>query len=187
MAANEARVRSFPPALGRQPRALVLGSMPGVASLRAGEYYAHPRNAFWPLMQSLFGVPADAPYGQRVAQLNECGIGLWDVLAECERPGSLDAAIAPDSIRVNPIAALIDAHPCLRVIALNGGAAARLFDRYVAPSLDRTDDGLVVLRLPSTSPAHAARSFAQKQESWRALARAVGGVERRAAASRTCA
>ena len=171
---SRARVRSFPPALGVSPRALVLGSMPGIASLRAVEYYAHPRNAFWPLMQALFGVASEAPYTARVAALNAKGIGLWDVLAECERPGSLDAAIAKESMRVNPIAALVEAHASLRVIALNGGTAARLFDRHVAPMLRARGGGaLRVLRLPSTSPAHAARSFAQKREAWRALVDAV--------------
>ena len=169
-AMDEARVRSFPSALGASPRALVLGSMPGTASLRAQQYYAHPRNAFWPLMDALFGVPTGAAYAERVRRLNEGGIGLWDVLAECERPGSLDAAIAPDSIRVNPIAALVDAHPTLSVIALNGGTASRLFDRHVAPTLRAQGRAMQVLRLPSTSPAHAARSFDEKLAAWRALA-----------------
>ena len=147
--------------------------MPGVASLRAGQYYAHPRNAFWPLMQALFDIDAAAPYAERIAALQSAGIALWDVLAKCERPGSLDSAIAPESIAVHDIAALLRREPGLRVIALNGGTAARLFDRHVAPKLGEATQRIDLLRLPSTSPAHAARSLAQKTEAWRALRVAV--------------
>jgi hypoxanthine-DNA glycosylase len=164
------RIASFPAAIPAAPRALVLGSMPGVASLRAGQYYAHPRNAFWPLMQALFAVPSAAPYATRLAALGEAGVALWDVLAECERDGSLDTAIAPGSIAVNDIAGVLAAHADLRVVALNGGTAARLFDRHVRPALGERFVTLRVLRLPSTSPAHATRSFAQKAEAWAALA-----------------
>lgn len=174
--AGATTVRSLPPALGPSPRALVLGSMPGVASLRAGQYYAHPRNAFWPLMQALFGVDAAAAYAARLRALGAAGVALWDVLAECERPGSLDSAIAPASIAVNDIAALLRRAPTLRVIALNGGAAARLFDRHVAPKLGEATRRIDLLRLPSTSPAHAARTFAQKVEAWRALRMAMDEV-----------
>lgn len=159
------RVTSFPPAHGPAPRALVLGSMPGVASLAAGQYYAHPRNAFWPLMEALFGVPAVLPYPARVDALLARGVALWDVLAACEREGSLDADIAPGSIVVNPIAAWLEANPSVRVIGLNGGAAARVFDRHVSVGVVR------VLRLPSTSPAYA-RPFTEKQRAWAALAAA---------------
>jgi hypoxanthine-DNA glycosylase len=147
--------------------------MPGVASLTAGQYYAHPRNAFWPLMQALFAVPLSAPYAVRLAALGEAGVALWDVLAEWERAGSLDSAIAPASVAVNDITGLLAAHRDLRVIALNGGAAARLFDRHVAPSLGERLASLRILRLPSTSPAHAARSFMQKAEAWAALSAAL--------------
>jgi hypoxanthine-DNA glycosylase len=163
------RVTSFSPVVGPAPRALVLGSMPGVASLRAAQYYAHPRNAFWPLMDALFGVPAQAPYAERVAALNAAGVALWDVLAECERPGSLDSAIAADTIAVNDIAGLLRRHPTVGVVALNGGTAARLFDRHVRPALGEISQRVAVLRLPSTSPAHAARSFDEKRAAWTAL------------------
>ncbi len=161
---------ALPPRLGAAPRALVLGSIPGAASLRAGQYYAHPRNAFWPLMAALFGVAHDAPYEARVVALNARGLGLWDVLAACERPGSLDAAIVPGSERPNDLAGLLAATPSLAVVALNGGTAARLFDRHVAPRLSSAPR---VLRLPSTSPAHAAMGFAAKCDAWRALAEAM--------------
>ncbi|MCZ8115251.1 DNA-deoxyinosine glycosylase [Silanimonas sp.] len=171
------RIASFPPAIPPSPRALVLGSMPGIASLRAGQYYAHPRNAFWPLMQALFAVPSQAPYAVRLAALGEVGVGLWDVLAECERDGSLDSAIAPASVAVNDIAGLLANHVGLRVIALNGGAAARLFDRHVAPALGSRLAAMRVLRLPSTSPAHAARSLMEKADAWAALSAALRAPE----------
>lgn len=147
--------------------------MPGEASIRAGQYYAHPRNAFWPLMRALFAVPSDATYTSRLVALGEARIALWDVLAECERAGSLDSAIAPTSVVVNDIAGLVASHPGLRVIALNGGTAARLFDRHVAPALAARRPALRVLRLPSTSPAHAAMSLARKAEAWAALRAAL--------------
>ncbi|MFY8124262.1 MAG: DNA-deoxyinosine glycosylase [Silanimonas sp.] len=171
------RIASFPPAIPAAPRALVLGSMPGIASLRAAQYYAHPRNAFWPLMQALFAVPPSAPYAARLAALGEVGVGLWDVLAECERDGSLDSAIAPASVAVNDIAGLLANHVGLRVIALNGGAAARLFDRHVAPALGSRLAAMRVLRLPSTSPAHAARSLMEKADAWAALSAALRAPE----------
>ncbi|MGL6289839.1 MAG: DNA-deoxyinosine glycosylase [Silanimonas sp.] len=177
------RVTSFPPALGPTPRALVLGSMPGVASLRAGQYYAHPRNGFWPLMDALFDVPAQATYAERVVALNAAGVALWDVLAECERAGSLDSAIAADSVAVNDIAGLLRRHPTVGVIALNGGTAAQLFDRHVRPALGEIAHCVPVLRLPSTSPAHAARSFDEKRAAWTTLREAM----RSQAGARACA
>jgi hypoxanthine-DNA glycosylase len=171
------RIASFAPAIPAAPRALVLGSMPGVASLRAGQYYAHPRNAFWPLMQALLAVPSRAPYMERIAALGEAGVALWDVLAECEREGSLDSAIAPASVAVNDITGLLASHVSLRVIALNGGTAARLFDRHVAPALGSRLAAMRVLRLPSTSPAHAARTFMEKADAWAALSEALHASE----------
>lgn len=167
------RVRAFAPALGDAPRGLVLGTLPGVASLRAGQYYAHPRNAFWPLMGALFGIDATAPYAQRLAALGLRGVALWDLLAEADREGSLDSAIATHGRVVNDVAGLCRRRPTLRVIALNGGAAARLFDRHVGPALRADAVPVEVLRLPSTSPAQAARSFAQKHAAWQAFADAV--------------
>jgi hypoxanthine-DNA glycosylase len=154
--------------------------MPGVGSLRAGQYYAHPRNAFWPLMEALFDVSDGMPYAARMAALNARGVGLWDVLAECERPGSLDSAIDVASLVVNDIAGLLRAHPGLRVVALNGGTAARLFARHVQPALRELDGGdgrYRVLALPSTSAAHAARSFEQKRAAWSALSEAIAQRE----------
>src|SRR5258706_6926573 len=96
MTSRSSRVQSFPPMVSRHSKVLVLGSMPGQASLRAGQYYAHPRNAFWRIMGSLFGAGPSLPYAERTARLQSAGIALWDVLQACVRPGSLDASITDE-------------------------------------------------------------------------------------------
>lgn len=161
--------QAFPPILGEHPRLLVLGSMPGEASLRLGQYYGHGRNAFWPIMQALLGIPASADYAERASALRRAGIALWDVIAACERQGSLDSAIRAESIRVNDFRALLDEHPSIRCIAFNGGTAEREFDRHASPALRPAQQRIERLRLPSTSPAHAGMSFAAKLAAWRVL------------------
>ena len=158
-------LRSFAPVVGPGARVLVLGSMPGVASLDAGRYYAHPRNLFWPIMGALFDAGPELPYAQRLARLQQAGIALWDVAGECVRPGSLDARIEAGSVVANDIAGLLAAHPGIDRIRFNGSAAQTLFRRHVLPALPRAPD---LARLPSTSPAHAALRFDAKLAAWRA-------------------
>jgi hypoxanthine-DNA glycosylase len=168
-----ALVYSFPPLFSPNAKVLVLGSMPGVASLQAQQYYAHPRNAFWPLMSALFQVPVYAAYEQRCAASLAAGVALWDVLAECTREGSLDARIEASSIVVNDVVGLLQEAPGIQCVGCNGATAARLFQRHIAPrlrvSMSERCAQLRVLHLPSTSPAHAALSFDQKLQAWRAL------------------
>lgn len=164
-------VQGFGAVADARARVLVLGTMPGVVSLAAGRYYANPRNAFWPIMAELYGIDASADYEARLAQLRGAGVALWDVLAECERPGSLDAAIVADSARANDFAGFLTAHPGIARIAFNGAKAAALFKRHALPALADIGRPLDYLSLPSTSPAHAAQPFAAKLEAWRALAR----------------
>lgn len=161
------RLRSFPPLVGPAPCVLILGSMPGVASLQANQYYAHPRNRFWPLMAALLNEPLPADYPARCALLRRHGIALWDVLAECERPGSLDSAIRKNSQRPNAIGDLLDNHPDIRTLITNGGHAARTLTRYV-PDLPCT---LAIHNLPSTSPANARWTCDQLAECWGAALR----------------
>lgn len=164
-------LQGLPPVVREDARVLVLGSMPGEASLRAQQYYGHPRNRFWPLMAALYGINAAAPYAQRIAALNVAGIGLWDVLESCVRRGSLDAAIERGSEIANPIAGLCGRLPQLRAIGLNGAKAAQSFSRQVAPQLDAAlRQRLAILALPSTSPANAAYALPQLQAAWGALA-----------------
>ncbi|MEN5048344.1 DNA-deoxyinosine glycosylase [Luteimonas sp. TWI1415] len=157
-------LRSFAPVVGPGARVLVLGSMPGVASLEASRYYAHPRNLFWPIMGALFDAGPELPYAQRLARLQQAGIALWDVAGECVRPGSLDARIEAGSVVANDIAGLLAAHPGIDRIRFNGSAAQTLFRRHVLPALPRVPD---LARLPSTSPAHAALRFDAKLAAWR--------------------
>jgi hypoxanthine-DNA glycosylase len=166
--ASATTIRGFPPVARRGARVLVLGSMPGAASLAAGEYYAHPRNQFWRIVGELLDVDPAAPYARRTAALRRADIALWDVLASCRRPGSLDADIDERSIVVNPFADFLAAHPHIRRVCFNGARAEAAWCRHVLPVLPR-DRELACLRLPSTSPAHAALTFRQKLRAWRAL------------------
>ncbi len=158
------QVSSFPPVAAPDARGLILGSMPGEASLRAGRYYAHERNAFWRIMGDLLGAGPDLPYAERLARLQAAGIALWDVIADCRRSGSLDADIVKESVRANDFAGFFAAHPAVERVYFNGGAAETNFRRHVLPGLPGTT--LRMLRLPSTSPAHAARSYAEKLAAW---------------------
>ena len=162
-------LHSFPPAVAPGARVLLLGSLPGAASLAAGEYYAHPRNAFWPLMQDLFGIHRDWPYARRIEALTASGVALWDVVASARRPGSLDADIVPDSVIANDFSALFTVHREIRHIFFNGAAAEALFRRHVRP----LPDWPPAQRLPSSSPAHAALSYAQKLAAWQAVREAL--------------
>ena len=159
--------RGFAPVVGGAPRVLVLGSLPGGASLAAGEYYAHPRNAFWTIMGELAGARAALPYAERCARLMAAGIALWDVCAAAHRPGSLDAAIDMASVEPNDIAGLLAAQASIGRVLFNGAKAAELYRRLVLPSLTGAAAQLDRLVLPSTSPAHAGLSLGSKLAAWR--------------------
>ena len=165
------RIQSMAPISARHARVLILGSMPGEQSLAAARYYANPRNAFWHIMQQVFGVDAALPYEQRVRALQAKGIAVWDVLHSCERSGSLDTAIRPESVKVNDFNAFFRKHPGIQTVIFNGGTARKFFRSYVLPKLEY--DSLQYLSMPSTSPTHAARSLEQKVAMWRA---GVAGV-----------
>lgn len=157
----------FPPVEPKRARVLILGSLPSAESIRQGQYYAHPRNAFWPIMGALFGAGRELPYAERLRQLAVRGILLWDVLHAAHRPGSLDSAIHPSRLEANDIPALLARHPELRKIAFNGGAAESLFRRHVRKLCGERLEGAELVRLPSTSPACARVSFAQKLSAWK--------------------
>ena len=158
--------RGFPPIVGPRPTILVLGSLPGQASLAANEYYAQPRNDFWPIMSALCGADPALDYRDRCAALERAGIALWDVLEAAERRGSLDANIVTASARVNDIAGLVAEQRSIRLLAFNGKKAADIFSKRIAADLPRGDIETAVL--PSTSPAHAAMRRERKLELWRA-------------------
>jgi hypoxanthine-DNA glycosylase len=161
-------IESFPAIAARHSHTLILGTMPGVESLRRQQYYAHPRNAFWPIMTELLALDPGADYAMRTGALAAAGFAVWDVLKACIRPGSLDAAIDATSIVPNDIAAFAADHPSLRRIACNGGKSAQLFRRHIEPQLERAGRHVEFIALPSTSPAHAGMPFAEKLRIWRA-------------------
>jgi hypoxanthine-DNA glycosylase len=149
--------------------------MPGVRSLEATQYSAHPRNQFWPMIEAVLGIPADLPYAERCRLLTAKGVALWDVIGRCERDGSLDSAIRNDTLQPNDFARFFSAHQALAHVFFNGGKAEEVFRRHVLPPLGSESSRLRLVRLPSTSPAHAALRFAQKREAWREIARALEG------------
>ncbi|MGI4879719.1 MAG: DNA-deoxyinosine glycosylase [Janthinobacterium lividum] len=154
------RHASFAPVVDARTRVLILGSLPGVQSLAAGRYYAHPQNAFWRLTGSVIGVDLIAlDYPDRLAALLAAGIGLWDVIATARRDGSLDGAIR--DVEGNDLAALIASLPDLRLVAFNGQKAAAIGARLLQPSAPH-------LTLPSSSPAHT-MPFAAKAAAWAEL------------------
>ncbi|HEX6637913.1 MAG TPA: DNA-deoxyinosine glycosylase [Steroidobacteraceae bacterium] len=156
----------FPPIAKKNSRTLILGSLPGQRSLQAQQYYAHPQNAFWKLIEKLFGAASPLPYTRRVKILTDHRIALWDVLAAAERPGSLDSSIVHVSARANDFAAFFRAHPQIRRVFFNGRKAADLYRRFVLPRLGSEFEELRYECLPSTSPAHAGMTFARKLEHW---------------------
>ncbi|MBT8086160.1 MAG: DNA-deoxyinosine glycosylase [Woeseia sp.] len=157
----------FAAAASRDARVLVLGSLPGLRSIAAGEYYAHPRNAFWLIVEELFAIPRSAPYHVRIEKLNGAGIGLWDVLHASRRQGSLDAKIDAASAVANDLQGFLNDHPRIELLAFNGKVAAQLFDRHVSAGLLATQ--LRRITLPSTSPAHAAMTVDEKLRHWRQI------------------
>ena len=154
--------RAFDPVVDARTRLLILGSLPGDASLKAGQYYGHPRNDFWRLISEVIGVDLVAlSYAERLAALRAASVGLWDVIASAERPGSLDAAIR--NAEAADLNLFIDGLPALGAIAFNGATAARLGRRSLSPR-----PGLLLIDLPSSSPAHA-RPLAEKSARWAML------------------
>lgn len=167
-----ATLTAFPPLARADARVLVLGSMPGVASLQAQQYYAHPRNAFWPIMAALFGFDPQLPYAQRTAQLQAHHVAIWDVLHQCQRKGSLDSAINRHSEVANDFATFLQDHPAIHTLFFNGQAARQAFDRHVWPTLANPHT-LARHTLPSTSPALAGLSLQAKLARWQIVAAAA--------------
>ncbi|MDH5393506.1 MAG: DNA-deoxyinosine glycosylase [Gammaproteobacteria bacterium] len=148
---------------------LILGSMPGIASLQQQQYYAHPRNAFWPIMQALYGIAADLPYSERLMQLKKHKIALWDVAHQCVREGSLDSNIQAASVQLNDFYSLFAASQRIKRLCFNGAKAAALFNKGVLQSGNETVKNMQYLQLPSTSPANARLTLDQKIALWRQI------------------
>ncbi len=163
-------LEGFPPVVDDHARALILGSFPSTQSLAAGQYYANPRNAFWPITSQLFGFDVNAPYDTRLAALRSHGIALWDVLHQCRRTGSADSAIEPTSLVVNKFGDFFASYPTITQVYFNGAKAAELYRR-----LAETSERVLYRRLPSTSPAHAIRP-GDKLAAWRVIAASIASA-----------
>ena len=165
--------QGFPPIARADARVLILGSLPSRASLQAQEYYAHPRNAFWIVMKALAG--ADGDYAARCEALKAHGIAVWDVLSSSVRPGSLDADIDLDTARPNVFGRFFAGHGEIRLVCFNGRKAEAMFSTLVLPKLSAASFETALL--PSTSPAHASLSVAEKLQIWRGIIEPyTGGV-----------
>ena len=160
-------VESLPPLFNGSAHVLILGSMPGMASLSAGQYYAHPRNAFWRIMRGIFGIDESLPYSHRTTALLNQGLAVWDVLKACVRQGSLDSDIVSHSIVANDFKTLFEQCPAIGKIVFNGSTAEQTYIRHVLPTLDLKHASIPAVRLPSTSPAHAGLDFEGKLNAWR--------------------
>lgn len=163
-----AHVRGFAPISRPDARILILGSMPSRQSLAQQQYYAHPRNAFWPILTMLLEIETTT-YDERAAQLTARGVAVWDVLQACYRSGSLDSAIDDRSVVTNDFPRFFREHPGVRNVYFNGGKAESLYRKHVLPVLAGATAGLPLRRLPSTSPAHAGMSLEAKLLAWRVV------------------
>lgn len=161
-------VCSFPPVAAPDARLLILGSMPGKVSLAANQYYAHPRNLFWPIMGELFGARPELPYEARLEILLKSGLALWDVLKECFRESALDSDIVEATIVANDFAGFLAQHPGIRRIYFNGAKAEQAFRRYALPAISHLPQPELI-RLPSTSPANAAIPATTRISQWQAI------------------
>jgi double-stranded uracil-DNA glycosylase len=164
----------FAPLAAPDAQVLVLGSLPGPRSLQAHEYYAHPQNAFWPIMCACIdGLPDD--YAGRVRALTRAGVAVWDVLARARREGALDSRIERNAAVPNDFESFYRAHPGIQAVLFNGTEAAKLYKRFAWPLLPESRRNLALEILPSTSPAHTLHRD-RKRAAWSAaLARHLAG------------
>lgn len=160
---------SFPPIATQSASILILGSMPSVKSLEQQQYYAHPRNAFWSIMSVLLEMESGLDYDQRCNILMAHHLAVWDVLKACQRKGSLDVDIDTTSMIINDFNLFLQQHFHIKTIVFNGTKAEQVFNRHVLPTLTEQQSAIVRLRLPSTSPAHAAVTFEQKLQQWQQI------------------
>lgn len=157
------KIYSFPSLSDNNSKVLLLGTMPGIASLTLNQYYGHPQNAFWKLLFTIFDEPYSTDYAVRKKLVLKHRIALWDVLQTCVRKGSLDSAIEQEI--PNDFTAFLASHPNIQQIFFNGQKAAQYFKKYV-----QIPSHYELITLPSTSPANAGISFEEKLKLWRNVA-----------------
>ncbi len=160
----------FSPIVAPDAEILILGSIPSVKSLDQQEYYGHPRNAFWWIMGELLGFDYRMDYELRKSQLLKHKIALWDVMKQCERPGSLDSAIITKSIEANDFSAFFAEYRHINKVLFNGTKAESEFKKRVLPTLNAKFENITYQRLPSTSPAMASMTKSAKLAEWKVIA-----------------
>ena len=160
------KLKSFNYAASKNATAVILGSMPGVESLLQQQYYAHPRNMFWDIMEQMFGIDKSLPYLKRLTELKHNRIALWDVVYQCRRKGSLDSNIEISSTEPNDFVSFFKAYSNIHTVFFNGKKAEDLFSRFVLRKQLLTDITLNYYTLPSTSPANASIPKKVKLERW---------------------
>ncbi|GAB0157672.1 DNA-deoxyinosine glycosylase [Chryseobacterium sp. Alg-005] len=155
------RISSFPPIIDEASKILILGSIPGVKSLEKQQYYAHPQNAFWKIIFTLFREEFTRDYDEKIRILKKHHIALWDVIDSCERKGSLDSEIRNEE--ANQIAELLEQHPHIQAIFCNGGKSYKNLQKILGKNFR-----IPIVLLPSTSPLHTV-SLEKKLESWSSI------------------
>lgn len=167
-------ITGFPPIAGPDAKVLILGSMPSEESLRQQRYYAHPRNAFWPIMMTLLSRPESLDYGLRAEALISHGIAVWDTLQSCVREGSLDSSIIDGSVVTNDFDTFYRQHPAISSVFFNGRKSEQVYRKRVLPYLSAHQANLDYQLLPSTSPAMASLDRRQKLKAWTTVTQALG-------------
>jgi hypoxanthine-DNA glycosylase len=168
------KVEGFLPIVDASARTVILGTMPGEESLRTNQYYANSRNTFWKIMARLLGFPEDSTYHEKTATLKINKIALWDVMHSCERSGSLDGNIEQKTIEINDFVSFFQENPRITKICFNGVKAEKEYKRNVFPNLSGRARDIILIRLPSTSPAMARISFEQKVTEWSRAIKTTG-------------
>ena len=163
------RIQSFPPIAAKDAKILILGTMPGIKSLEAQQYYAHPQNQFWKLMGDLVGAGRDLPYKERLKILKEKKIAVWDVFQCCIRPGSRDSAISDEVVSDFPT--FFKKHPHITHVFFDSSKAEHAYNKIVMPQVAHLN--LEYVRVPSPSPAHAVMKYEAKFKEWKKILKAL--------------
>ena len=166
-------IDGFAPIVSPNSSKLILGTMPGEASLLRQQYYGHSRNVFWPIMSALFDLNPGLCYRCRKQALSENGIAVWDVLQSCNRVGSLDSGINQETIRTNDFAGFFTEYKSIKQVFFNGRMSEKLYQKWILPTLNHRFSYLEYLYLPSTSPAYASLKFGPKIEAWKVIKQPV--------------
>ena len=161
------KLSSFHPVINNHAQILILGSMPGSISLEKNEYYAHPRNLFWKIIESTFDIPLELTYGKRIDRLIYNKLALWDVLQHCQRKGSLDSNIMTTSEEANNFLAFFEHYNHIKRICFNGTKAFNAFKKHILKNNPSVSDQYQLITLPSTSPANASIPTSIKYEKWK--------------------